>query len=142
MDTKIKVDKTFLDALITKSWQDSEGIQSQIDRIDGSSVIGTEVINSLKNLLTNYYIFIGCLENAASDKSVYNSNSAPVQSNTQQNKVSSVKNDLNIPLSKKISEIDIENKKPIETIIEPFEYFVDFDEPTGEPLTDNDLYAN
>jgi hypothetical protein len=24
---------------------------------------------------------------------------------------------------------------------EPFEYFVDFDEPCGEPLTDKDLYS-
>ena len=25
---------------------------------------------------------------------------------------------------------------------EPFEYFVDFDDPVGEPLTDDDLYNN
>ena len=27
-----------------------------------------------------------------------------------------------------------------ENTSEPFEYFVDFDEPIGEPLTDDDLY--
>ena len=27
-------------------------------------------------------------------------------------------------------------------VIEPFEYFVDFDEPVGDPITDDDLYNN
>ena len=26
--------------------------------------------------------------------------------------------------------------------IEPFEYFVDFDEPIGDPISDEDLYGN
>ena len=39
-----------------------------------------------------------------------------------------------------IPEINILDEFESEATSEPFEYFVDFDEPIGEPLTDDDLY--
>ena len=60
---KIKIDNNFINDLITKSWQDSESIQNQIDSIEIDSPQATKVVKLLKELLTSYYVFTGCLEN-------------------------------------------------------------------------------
>ena len=39
--------------------------------------------------------------------------------------------------------IEIEDTAETEVeVSDPFEYFVDFDDPVGEPLTDDDLYSS
>ena len=131
---KVKIDNTYIKDLITKSWQDSESIQSQIDNIDIDSTQAAEVVKLLKNLLTNYYIFSGCLENLEfSSTTEKNLMSEPVQ---QKEPVNISK----ISIVESVPAIDALNKIETKTVDEPFEYFIDFDEPTGEPLTDDDLY--
>ena len=42
-------------------------------------------------------------------------------------------------------ELDVENDSIFDErteVSEPFEYFVDFDEPNGDPISDKDLYGN
>ena len=131
---KIKVDKNFIDDLITKSWQDSESIQSQIDSIEVDSVIATKTVKLLKDLLTSYYVFTGCLENIENESiDMIKVEPAPVV--VEVPKVIPEK-----PVKVVAPKVDILPELNYETEAEPFEYFVDFDEPTGEPLTDDDLY--
>ncbi len=138
---KLKVDKNFINDLITKSWQDSESIQNQINSIEVDSAIAVKTAKLLKDLLTSYYVFIGCLENLENE---------PVKT-IEPEPAKVIEPEIIVP--EKLTIIPEEPMKactpdtdifvdynPGETIVEPFEYFVDFDEPVGKPLTDDDLY--
>lgn len=142
---KIKVDNNFINDLISKSWEDSESIQNQIDSIEVNSDTAAKVVKLLKDLLTSYYVFTGCLENIESGPI---SAVEPVKV-IEPTKVTEpeviVPEKLTVipeePAAADIPDIDIfAELDTIETDNEPFEYFVDFDEPVGEPLTDDDLY--
>ena len=135
LKNKITVTEEFLNELIAKSWQEAESLQQQIANIDISTRLGAEVVNILKNTCTNTYVLIGCLE-------------ALLDNNELKPDIQEIDD---LPRYTSI-ELDYENN-PVETIaeptndptevkqsFEPFEYFVDFDEPSGEPLTDDDLY--
>jgi hypothetical protein len=135
---KIKVTDEFLAELIAKSWREAEALQQQVTNIDTSTVIGAEVVKALQNTCTNYYVFAGCLESIAdklnddvfsitdSDTSVDNS-----ENNTKLSEPETVQDES-------IDIISTDNANNFE----PFEYFVDFDEPLGNPISDQDLYGN
>lgn len=153
---KIKVDKNFIDDLITKSWQDSESIQNQIDSIEVDSTIAAKTVKLLKDLLTSYYVFTGCLENIenepievvepikrADPKVIVTKKPAailkePVEVKMPEYAIPADEINLTAP----VTNFNSTHNDAIYTDIasEPFEYFVDFEEPTGEPLTDDDLY--
>ncbi len=138
---KIKVDKNFINELITKSWEDSESIQNQINSIEIDSAVAAKTVKLLKDLLTSYYVFVGCLENledepteaAEPTKSIEPEPVIP-EKLTIIPEVPAKVNTSNVSDIDLLSELDADES-------EPFEYFVDFDEPTGEPLTDDDLYS-
>ena len=131
---KLKIDKNFIDDLIAKSWQDSESIQNQIDSIEIDSAVAAKTVKLLKDLLTSYYVFTGCLENIENETiDTIKAEPAPVT-------VEAPKVIPKEPVKVSVSKADILPELDYETEAEPFEYFVDFDEPTGEPLTDDDLY--
>ena len=135
---KIKIDKNFINDLITKSWQESESLQNQIDSIEIDSPQAAKVVKLLKDLLTSHYVFIGCLENLENEPI-----NEPIK-NTEPEVIVPEKLTV-IPEEpiKAMSDIDIFSELDAnEADSEPFEYFVDFDEPIGEPLTDKDLYNN
>ena len=135
---KIEVTKEFLTELIAKSWHETETIQQQAANIDTSTWLGAEVVKLLKNTCTNYYVLIGCLEALLDNPN--NAGTDAVEPVTLQNTAE----------PKVFDEPVIIEEEPEETTnlptersedFEPFEYFVDFDEPAGEPLSDKDLYG-
>ena len=140
---KIKVDKNFINDLISKSWEDSESIQNQIDSIEVDSTVAAKTVKLLKGLLTSYYVFTGCLENLENEPTV------AVEPNTELEAAAPEKLTI-IPEAPVEREVPAYKAEVPETSLlteleddqesEPFEYFVDFDEPTGNPLTDDDLY--
>ena len=136
---KIKIDQNFLNDLINKSWLDSESIQNQINSIEMDSVEANNVIGALKNLLTSYYIFTGCLENIASNKDTtifevgHKADTIESSQKEEPLKITNTKDNF-LP--------EVEDEPTIDEVSEPFEYFVDFEDPIGEPLTDEDLYNN
>ena len=131
---KIKIDKNFIDDLIAKSWQDSESIQNQIDSIEVDSAVAAKTVKLLKDLLTSYYVFTGCLENIENE-TIGTIKAEPAPATVEAPKVIPEE-----PVKVTAPKVDILPELEYETEAEPFEYFVDFDEPTGEPLTDDDLY--
>jgi hypothetical protein len=152
MAYKIKIDKTFISDLITKSWEDSENIQNQIACIEVDSEVAAKTVKLLKDLLTSYYVFTGCLENIENEpvkviKQVEPEVIVPEKLTVIPEKPSKVRTP-----GRAVPADDIDLMSPVtdfnstsngaDTVEEPFEYFVDFDEPTGEPLTDDDLYNN
>jgi hypothetical protein len=126
---KIEITEEFLMDLISKSWQDAESIQQQAANIDTSTALGTKVAQLLKNISTNYFVLIGCLENLVD-------NDIPTETQNPDEVSDDVVMGVEQPIE---TELPIESEDSI-TDFEPFEYFVDFDEPSGEPLTDEDLY--
>lgn len=137
---KIKVDKSFINDLITKSWQDSESIQSQIDSIEIDSNTAAKTVKLLKDLLTSYYVFTGCLENLENEPIKPVEVAEPVivvpekPTIIPEEPIEAAVHKIEVPDTDMLVELEDDPES------EPFEYFVDFDDPVGEPLTDDDLY--
>lgn len=140
---KLTASKDFLTELVDKSWLEIEHLQAQIANIDNTEE-NTKLIQLFKNLLTSYYVFIGGLENLNSEE-VFVRKPEPVKEPVVIEK----------PVEKVTAPVepvadyffddnlfDEPKKKAAAEDEEPFEYFVDFDDPIGEPLTDDDLYNN
>lgn len=137
---KLSITKEFLSDLEIKSWQEIEHLQNQIANIEITKET-TELIKLLKNLLTSYYVFTGGLENLTSKMSaskvvskIEDKEAIPelVTETTDEDYLADLVLDEPTPKA----------SKPVNDYTEPFEYFVDFDEPVGDPLTDDDLYNN
>ena len=134
---KIIIDKTFLEDTINKSWHDIENLQSQIDSLSTEDIKTAELKKLLNNLLTSYYVFAGCAENMLTNFD--NVSNVYTQDIIEDNEV----------VDEEVSEIEpsesLYEEENIESLpenddFEPFEYFVDFDDPVGEKITDADLY--
>ena len=132
---KIIITKDFLNDLEVRSWQEIENLQNQITNIEPTDY-NSKVIQLLKSLLTSYYVFAGGLENLNSEEIM---TMVPKQVEEP-----SLEIEVVIP---KPEAYDIDTFEPVslskeidQEVVDPFEYFVDFDDPVGEPLTDDDLY--
>lgn len=141
---KIHVTKEFLDEVTSKSWQEIEYLQNQISNIEAVTEQDKKFVQLLNSLLTNYYIFIGGIENLSSndisDKATITNKPADAQELLIHDEVETFDGAFTPDLLNSASKIQISNDA--EVGYEPFEYFVDFDEPIGEKLTDEDLYGN
>lgn len=134
---KIVVSKEFLSELETRSWQEIEHLQSQIANL-AEGPQNNKLRQLLKNLLTSYYVFTGGVETLASmeDTSI----EVPAEMPTEEPKLDEISLD-----NQEDTVINTDDDFMLDTssateVEDPFEYFVDFDEPIGEPLTDDDLY--
>lgn len=137
---KIEVTEEFLNELIAKNWQETEALQQQIANIDTSTQLGADVVRLLRNTCTNYYVIIGCLESLAEGHMPKPDVEMDDEADLTQDAAM-----LEIPQeSLSIDNLSVDtqnNKAENDTDFEPFEYFVDFDEPSGEPLSDKDIYG-
>ena len=135
---KLSITKDFLDDLTNKSWSEIESLQSQIANIDNTNE-NTALIQLLNNLLTSYYVFVGGLENLL----VNNKNSLLNTKITSDKKLELLKDDdfKSEPLDLEEPSYTAIRQEADTTNFEPFEYFVDFEEPSGIPITDKDLYG-
>lgn len=138
-EEKIVVTRELLEDIAAKSWQEIESLQGQISNL-AKDAGGDALSKLLKNLLTSYYIFVGGLENLSTG-TIETQNCTDVQDDVTL-LATNQKAELNDVVS--IPQDDIVHECPITNTdnFEPFEYFVDFDEPSGKPLSDEDLYGN
>lgn len=132
---KIVIDKGYLNELINKNWQDIENLQRQINSLSDEDFKTIELKKLLNNLLTSYYVFTGCTENilANFDDKISSNIIAQDNLNIESNIVNKIETNMVNPIDYNINSC---NK---ETDFEPFEYFVDFDDPIGEKPTDEDI---
>ena len=136
---KIQVNKEFLDSLTAKGWQEVEYLQNQIINIEKEN---SEVLQLLNNLLTSYYVFIGGVENLI-DKPVVSVKPAAEPTKEKEDTPQEIIINKSEPeFFEDNMTFEDEVTKQEELDFEPFEYFVDFEEPTGEPISDEDLYGN
>ena len=132
---KIPVTPELLNDLASKSWLELEHLQAQANNIDNNPALKT----LLNNLITSYYVFIGGIENL--QVGTTNLQQLPVSASDELQK----KPEPDILDGLVFNEDDVvhvTHDEPALEVTEPFEYFVDFDEPTGDPLSDDDLYGN
>lgn len=134
LKNKISVTKDFLEEIISKSWQDIENLKSQISNIANVTPQDKALHALLNNLLTNYYVFAGCLENLETDFTTVAYTSTAEEPQVIQLNAKQVEPEEHVQVTQPLDEPNNTDD------FEPFEYFVDFDEPTGEKLTDKDLY--
>lgn len=135
---KIEVTEEFLNDLIAKNWQEVEAIQQQIANIDTSSKLGASVAKLLKNTCTNYYVLIGCLETLAENPETVLDVHEQETELEAANGIVTTEPTVDDTIELKVTQVD---NVETNTDFEPFEYFVDFDEPSGEPISDQDLYG-
>ena len=138
---KIHINKEFLDDLTVKSWQEIEYLQSQISNIEVVTEQDKALVKLLNTLLTSYYIFTGGLESLTTDDYASSLVEPEISLETQDISKEGIQdNNIHNDIVKVMPKLQISDSTDIE--YEPFEYFVDFDDPIGEQLTDEDLYGN
>ena len=136
---KINLTPELLADLEMKGWQEIEHLQAQIANLaEGPAT--AKLRQLLNNLLTSYYVFTGGIEALESD---------PLQVEAPATLDSIEEPDADITPEIIDTETIIEPIDDFSTevpdnyeVSEPFEYFVEFDDPIGEPLSDKDLYGN
>jgi hypothetical protein len=151
---KINATEDFLNELSAKGWQEIEYLQSQIANLD-TGVVNEKLRQLFKNLLTSYYVFTGEIENLLSEPTAIPTEEDSVLQTKQRTEA-----EIEVRVPEKVTAktatlttdsiadlaqdhiFEIDNDTPQEQRdFEPFEYFVDFDEPSGEPISDEDLYG-
>lgn len=138
---KIQITDEYLQDLISKSWHESENLQRQIKALNVISSKDAKVVELLKQLLTNYQIFIGCLESLSEETFEEVKTKAILPEFEPESIVPEVV--LDESLTNETAFLETNSTDTLMESVEvqePFEYFVDFDDPVGEPLTDKDLY--
>lgn len=137
---KIAVSTELLNDLEIKCWQEIEHLQAQIDNL-AEGPTNDRLRQLFKNLLTSYYVFTGGIETLSSEP--INTYIEPIdQIDTGAKEPTETESEIEtdvIETSDVVDNFSIEDNQNYE-VSDPFEYFVDFDEPVGEPLTDKDLY--
>ena len=139
---KINVTNELLTELEMKGWQEIEYLQAQIANL-AESAANNRLRQLLKNLLTSYYVFTGGIENMESEPVA----NIPVDAEMPINDSVLLAEPEILPDKKQEAAVDIDYAYIPEQgseyeVSDPFEYFTDFDDPVGEPITDEDLYAN
>jgi hypothetical protein len=140
---KLTITKDFLSDLEMKSWQEIENLQAQIANIEETEE-NYKLIQLLKNLLTSYYVFTGGLENLSNEKATTKVMNCPKQVETEIKVANAVEPEVSYDDTYEddlFEPVAVEKRDAVDEI-EPFEYFVDFDEPIGDPISDEDLYGN
>jgi hypothetical protein len=164
---KEKMPVSFLTYMLSKSWDEIGNIKDQLFGLD-SMYTDAEVLRApLEQLLDSHLVFAGQLEALVQgtgeikipevDAPAVPENDAPVEALPEDDlgsepiviepviepkePVVAVANDAELDNDIEVkSEVKPEIKAPVKTFDTDFEYFVDFDDPVGEPLTDADLY--
>ena len=134
---KLILSADMLKELEMRGWQEIEYLQAQIANLAEGGV-NDKLRQLFKSLLTSYYIFTGGIE-TLKDEPIY----GPAHSIEPQQEVTdiTVTDDSSIETADAFEMVDTDSVEVPDTI-DPFEYFTDFDDPIGEPLTDEDLYNN
>lgn len=142
MDSLIDISKELIKNFTDKSWQEIENLKLQLNSLSKNTDVEKAVHNALNDLLTSYYIFIGRLESILDDDcNTVTVNEVPVTDDKAHEDIPEIATDsIKDVFINDMPKVQISDSVDVE--FEPFEYFVDFDEPVGNPISDKDLYGN
>lgn len=164
---KEKMPVSFLTYMLSKSWDEIGNIKDQLFGLDNMYTDAEVLRAPLEQLLDSHLVFAGQLEALVQgtgeikipevDAPVAPEKDAPVEVLPEDDLGSEpiviepviepkepvvvIANDAELDDDIEAKpEVKPEVKAPVKTFDTDFEYFVDFDDPVGEPLTDADLY--
>ena len=134
---KLNATTELLNELETKGWQEIEYLQTQIANL-ADNPMSNNLRQLFKNLLTSYYVFTGGIEILLSEPEYEITEPIKQESEVEADAI------LDEPSVELINDstLEMDQEASSQEISEPFEYFVDFDEPdmTQPKLTDKELY--
>lgn len=146
---KEKLPVSFYSDRISSLWGESGALKGCIETLGQYYTDADEAISILSDLMDSYLIAIGRLEALAAGNvglsvpEVEAEELKPAKADIAIEDVDDFEDEV-APVDAATTDFDdeeiIDTKSDVETSTEPFEYFVDFDEPQGPPLTDEDLY--
>ena len=146
---KEKLPVSFYSDRISSLWGESGALKGCIDTLGQYYTDADEAISILSDLMDSYLIAIGRLEALAAGNiglavpEVETEVLEPAKADITIEDVDDFEDEA-APTDNATVDFDeeefAETKPNAEASTEPFEYFVDFDEPKGPPLTDEDLY--
>lgn len=142
---------TFITSFVSRGWEEVGMLKEQIkalkEEFGGKNIAKIEEI--LQGLIDAYLINIGQLELFLHENDYVE---VPEIEEEKEEKVEEPTEEDEVEVAAE-EEVEIEDEIEAEVEVEPqsvvrqtpgdfeaFEYFVDFDEPEGDPLTDDDLY--
>lgn len=143
---------TFITSFVSRGWEEVGMLKEQIkalkEEFGGKNIAKIEEI--LQGLIDAYLINIGQLELFLHENDYVE---VPEIEEEKEEKVEEPAKEDEVEVAAEEEEVEIEDEIEAEVEVEPqsvvrqtpgdfeaFEYFVDFDEPEGDPLTDDDLY--
>jgi hypothetical protein len=136
---KINTTPELLSDFEMKGWQEIEHLQAQIANL-AEGAANDKLRQLLNNLLTSYYVFTGGIE-ALESVPMQNQPEINQEPIADEEVAPDIIDDIPIEISDEVITDSIITAEDDFSVSEPFEYFVDFDDPTGEALTDEDLYG-
>ena len=140
---------TFITSFVSRGWEEVGILKEQIKALKGEFKNIDRIEEILQGLIDAYLVNIGQLELFLQENDYVEVPEIEEEKVEEPNEETKETEDVehvteeNNEIEK--GEIEIENEpqvkiKPISKDFEAFEYFVDFEEPEGEALTDDDLY--
>ena len=138
---KIDITRELLSELEIKSWQEIEHLQTQIANV-AEGPVNDKLRQLFKNLLTSYYVFAGGIETLLSEPNYETQKPAKavLAVATGEDSIETIDEPVTGSSPVDFTKGESDNVNSYE-VSEPFEYFVDFDEPIGNPISDEDLYG-
>lgn len=154
---KEKMPVSFLTYMLSKSWDEIGNIKDQLFGLDNMYTDAEILRAPLEQLLDSHLVFAGQLEalvqGTGEIKIPEPTSIAPVEPEvvaqeilpeddlgSQEIVIEPIVEPVDDELDDNIEAPKPEVKEPAKTFDTDFEYFVDFDDPVGDPLTDADLY--
>lgn len=146
---KEKLPVSFYSDRISSLWGESGALKGCIDTLGQCYTDADEAISILSDLMDSYLIAIGRLEALAAGNvglavpEVETEVLEPAKADITIEDVDDFEDEITptAPTPADLDDEELMDTNPdTEASAEQFEYFVDFDEPKGPPLTDEDLY--
>lgn len=138
---------TFITSFVSRSWEEVGMLKEQIkalkEEFGGKGIEKIEEI--FQGLIDAYLINIGQLELFLHENDyveVPEIEEEKVEEPTEEEIEEVEEAEEEVEIEDEV-EVEVEHQKVVKNVpadFEAFEYFVDFDEPEGEALTDDDLY--
>lgn len=145
---------TFITSFVSRGWEEVGMLKEQIKALKAEFKNVDKIEEILQGLIDAYLINIGQLELFLHENEYVEVPAIEETSDKKEDEEVSTSEEESEEVEPEVKVIEVEAPaeesepegrvvmQPAPKDFEAFEYFVDFDDPTGDPLTDDDIYDN
>jgi hypothetical protein len=145
---------TFITSFVSRGWEEVGMLKEQIKALKAEFKNVDKIEEILQGLIDAYLINIGQLELFLHENEYVEVPTIEETSDKKEDEEVSASEEESEEVEPEVKVIEVEAPaeesesegrvvmQPAPKDFEAFEYFVDFDDPTGDPLTDDDIYDN